>query len=246
MLTGRRPFAGEYDHALIYSILNSEPDLNAIEDSDASVIVDACLRKDRSERFASVGELADALAALKGGSGTGHIAVPRRRAIRSPLTLGLAASAVALILLVTWFMARLPAGSDGSVPPTPERQMLMVLPFENLGDPEDQYFAEGMAEELSIRLGSVQSLGVISRNTANRYRSTEKTAPEIGAEVGVDFIVGGTVRWSREPDGSRRVRISPYLTRVSDDLQLWAESYDRRLADVLDVQRDVASRWSEI
>lgn len=236
-ITGSTAFKGDSDPTLIHAVLDAEPDFGAIESPEVRAVVEACLRKDPSERFASIADLAEALDAIASGLGLAALSIPRRRRTAPILTIGMGVIGVVIIGVTTWlFSKRTPEESLEA----PGRQMLVVLPFENLGDPRDQYLADGMAEELSMRLSAVKSLGVISRNTASQYRETKKTTPEIGKELGVDYIVGGTVRWDSLASGSRRLGIASYLTRVSDDTQVWAEAYDRGTADILDLQRSLA------
>ena len=119
----------------------------------------------------------------------------------------------------------------------PEKIMLAVLPFDNLsGDPEQDYFSEGLTEEMITQLGGLQpeKLGVIAWTTVRRYQGTEKTVEEIGHELGVDYIVEGSVR--REDD---RVRITAQLIQVNDQTHLWAETYEQELSGILIVQREV-------
>jgi TolB-like protein/Tfp pilus assembly protein PilF len=118
--------------------------------------------------------------------------------------------------------------------------MLAVLPFENLSnDPEQNYFSEGLTEEMITQLGRIQPrrLGVIARSTAMHYKGTGKRVDQIGQELGVGYILEGSVRRAID-----RVRITAQLIEVSDQTHLWAETYDRRLAEVLGIQRDVAKR----
>jgi TolB-like protein len=118
------------------------------------------------------------------------------------------------------------------------RIRLAILPLENLsGDPMQEFFSDGMTEELITRLAglSPDSLGVISRTSVNRYKNTTKAIDEIGRELGVDYIVEGSVRRS-----NGRVRISAQLIQVSDQTHIWAESYERDLQDVLAMQNEVA------
>jgi TolB-like protein/DNA-binding winged helix-turn-helix (wHTH) protein/Tfp pilus assembly protein PilF len=118
--------------------------------------------------------------------------------------------------------------------------MVAVLPFENLsGDAEQDYFSDGMTEEMIARLGGLQprSLGVIARTSAMTYKGVNKDIARIGRELGVDFVVEGSVR--REQD---RVRITAQLIQVSDQTHLWSESYDRSNGDALKVQNDVAEQ----
>jgi serine/threonine-protein kinase len=183
-------------------------------------------------------------------------AVAFRDAIGSkPPVARLATAKVGLALLPVLLVAALgvwqtlgPSASGTGVPragegAATERAMVLVLPFENLGPPEDVYFAAGMTDEITSRLGAVSGLGVISRKSALRYAGTDKSTEDIGAELGVGYILGGSVRW--EPGDSARVRITPELVRVSDDTQLWSESYDRVIESIFDVQSDIASRVVE-
>jgi TolB-like protein/DNA-binding winged helix-turn-helix (wHTH) protein/Tfp pilus assembly protein PilF len=116
--------------------------------------------------------------------------------------------------------------------------MLAVLPFENLtGDPGQDYFSDGFTEEMITELGELhpQSLAVIARTSAMQYRGTTKSVEEIGRELGVQYVLEGSVR-----RGADRVRISAQLIQASDQTHLWAESYDRDARDVLQVQSEVA------
>lgn len=118
--------------------------------------------------------------------------------------------------------------------------MLAVLPFENLsGDPEQDYFSDGMTEEMIARLGQLEpkTLGVIARTSAMTYKGANKDIARIGRELGVSFVVEGSVR--REQD---KVRITAQLIQVSDQTHLWSESYDRSAGDALSVQRQVANQ----
>ena len=126
------------------------------------------------------------------------------------------------------------------VAPPSAKVMIAVLPFENLsGDVEQDYFSDGMTEEMIARLGSIdpERLGVIARTSAMTYKGVNKNITGIGRELGVGFVVEGSVR--REQD---RVRITAQLIQVSDQTHLWSESYDRPSSDVLKVQSEVADQ----
>lgn len=116
----------------------------------------------------------------------------------------------------------------------------MVLPFENLGDPEDEYFADGISEEITSRLASLGQLGVISRTSAMQYKESRPAVREIGAALGVGYILEGTVRWERPAQGPSRVRVTPQLIRVSDDTHLWSNRYDEELDEIFAVQTAIA------
>ena len=123
--------------------------------------------------------------------------------------------------------------------------MIVVLPFDNLGPAEDEYFAAGMTDEITSRLGAVSGLGVISRRSALRYAGTDKSTREIGEELGVAYILGGGVRWAGGTGGTNRVRITPELIRINDDTQLWSETYDRVIEDIFEVQSEIAGQVIE-
>jgi TolB-like protein/DNA-binding winged helix-turn-helix (wHTH) protein len=124
--------------------------------------------------------------------------------------------------------------------PRQHRSMLVVLPFENLSadDPEG-VFADGLTEEMITQLGRLEprELGVIARTSAMAYRGTRRTVPEIRRELGVDYVLEGSVRRSGD-----HVRVTAQLIRAADGTQLWAESYDRQAADVIGIQDEVAGR----
>ena len=142
----------------------------------------------------------------------------------------LAVSITGLYLARTriWHRASPPAG----------KIMLAVLPFANLsGDPQQEYFSEGLTEEMISRLGQMepQRLGVIARTSAIQYKGAKKRIDQIGKELGVDYVLEGTVRHSGD-----RVRVSAQLIQVKDQTHLWAKNYERDLGDILALQQDVA------
>jgi TolB-like protein/Flp pilus assembly protein TadD len=122
--------------------------------------------------------------------------------------------------------------------PGVEKIRLIVLPFENLGgDPEQEYFSDGLTEEMITQIGRLQPrrLGVIARSTTMRYKNSGKTVEDIRLELGVHYILEGGVRRAAD-----RIRISVRLIQVSDETNLWAETYERCPADVLQLQAEIA------
>jgi serine/threonine-protein kinase len=146
-------------------------------------------------------------------------------------------------LLVTATMGMLLLQRNRRPAEEPGVKMLAVLPFKNMGAAGDQYFADGLTEEITSRLSAVPKVGVVSRTSADQYKGTTKSLKQIGQELGVGYILEGSVRWEKSPDGkTSRVRVTPQLIRVSDDRHLWAERYDAELADVFQVQSGIAER----
>jgi TolB-like protein/predicted Zn-dependent protease len=118
--------------------------------------------------------------------------------------------------------------------------MLAVLPFVNLsGDAHEDYFADGLTEEMIAQLGQLQpaQLGVIARTSTVRYKGTNETAAQIARELGVGYLLEGSVR-----RGGDRVRVTAQLIQATEQTHLWAETYERPLTDVLSIQRDIAEK----
>jgi TolB-like protein/Flp pilus assembly protein TadD len=131
------------------------------------------------------------------------------------------------------------AHASSRAEPKQSRVMLAVLPFENLsGDPSQEYLSDGLTEETIMRLGqmSPHRLGVIARTSSMAYKQTSKSVAQIGQELGVDFVVEGSVRRERD-----RVRITAQLIRVRDQIHLWAENYDRQLPGFLDIHGEIGT-----
>jgi TolB-like protein len=140
--------------------------------------------------------------------------------------------------LPTWFGAE----SAPAAVSRDSRTKLVVLPFVNLGSPVDKYFADGITEEITAQLASIQGLGVIARTTAIQYKNTDKTVSEIGDDLGVDYVLEGTIRWETLPDGTSRVRVTPQLIRVEDATHVWAHIYEEPMESVFQVQSAIAER----
>ena len=154
---------------------------------------------------------------------------------RRVLLIGFATSLVVALLAVAYFSWHRWVARPGS---GQEKSVLLVLPFQNLSaDAEQEYFSDGLTEEMITQLARLQPerLAVIARTSSMHYKGTNKTIGQIGRELGVHYILEGSVR--RE---GKRVRISAQLIRASDQAHVWADSYDRELSGILAVQNQVA------
>jgi len=146
------------------------------------------------------------------------------------------AGAVIIVLVISQLLPE----KEASV--IPEKKMLAVLPFENSGNPEDEYFADGITDEIIARMTNVADLSVIARNSSIKYKKTKKSIKEIGAELGVNYILSGTIRWQKSAEESGRVRVTPTLIRVADSIQIWANVYDESITEVFRVQSDISKK----
>ena len=236
MASGDVPFHGRSTTELCSAILKDPPaPLSERVNFGLRSIIQRCLAKEPNLRYQQAGEVQAALQALRPESG------PVRRGDGLPwqrLGLGVA-TVVLVVLLATEIRHWRAVGHSASVAPI---RSLAVLPLVNLsGDPRQEYFADGMTDELIADLASISSLKVISRTSVMRYRRASKPLPDIARELGVDGIVEGSVARS-----DNHVRIKVQLIEAATDRHLWTQSYDRDMRDVLalesEVGRDIAER----
>jgi TolB-like protein/Flp pilus assembly protein TadD len=203
-------------------------------------VVSKCLEKRPEDRFNSAHDLSLTLGAIDNVAPVQALGESSIISRRWPHILAVVIAAVIGLLVILPPEALFERGADQSVEAPLSR--IVVLPFENLGSPEDEYFADGMTEEITARLASVSGIQVISRTSARQYEQTDKSIPEIGEELNVGFVLEGTVRWARSEGGASQIRITPQLIRVDDDANVWAETYDRVLEDVFDIQSEIAQK----
>jgi serine/threonine-protein kinase len=194
------------------------------------------LARDPDRRFPAA---ADFRTALRGGrfrpvSPEGEEYLRTNRRIRAAVVAVLVLGAIALG--IRWSRARRAPASAGGGP------VVAVLPFRNLGAPTDQYFAEGLSEEISTRLARVPRIALVSRRNAERFRGRDLSAREIARALHATHVLDGTVRWDRRPDGSSRIRVVPALVEAEQERELWSQSYDAALADVFQVQSGIAEQ----
>jgi eukaryotic-like serine/threonine-protein kinase len=241
LFTGQLPFNGEYEAAVIYAIVNKDPEPMATYRADIPAelqqIVSRLLEKRPEARYQSAGDAAADLRSLMQNDATPIRAskrkIPRRVVI---------ASAV-LFLIIAVFIAIIQNGNKYSKNAAEPRKMLAVLPFQNLGHPENDYFADGITDEIITNLAKINGLGVISRTSVYQYKGSPKSLHQIGSELGVDYALEGTIRWDKNGDTSY-VRMSAQLIRISDDTHLWAETYQRAMDRIFVVQSDIAEKVS--
>ena len=251
MLTGKLPFKGDYEQAIIYSILNENPALD--ENSQAGIpaelqqIINHALQKNPADRYQNVNDMLSDLTDLAGVSPQSKSRISSSRNIpktKKSTFLYFGIAALVVIIVVGYFLFA-PDESQKPSQTEPQRKMIVVLPLENLGPAEDEYFADGLTDEITSRLASVPELGVIARTSALQYKHTKKTIDQIGEELNVDFLLEGTVRCERTSNGPSRIRVTPQLIRVSDATHLWSDRYDQVIDDIFSVQSQIAEKVIE-
>jgi TolB-like protein/tetratricopeptide (TPR) repeat protein/tRNA A-37 threonylcarbamoyl transferase component Bud32 len=239
MLAGQPPYTGATAGAVLArKVMEPVPSLRVVRETvpvGVEQAVTKALAKAPADRFGSALQFAEALEA---GPHTATQPIPAPRiGRRAPLFVGmLALAGLAAVLLISnagGIRSRVAGGSAGA-----KIQSLAVLPLENhSGDPQQDYLAAGMHEALILELGRLSGLSRVSaRGSVMRYQKTDKSARQIGTELGVDAVITGTVLRSGD-----RVRITAHLTRAANEEPLWSDGYERELRDVLALQHDVVA-----
>jgi TolB-like protein len=255
MLTGKHAFSGEYEQATLFAIMNEEPapvtSLRSGIPMELERIVQKALAKNPSERYQHADDLIVDLKNVAKTAATARVAArvperPARRGVRPwiPATFLI----VAAIAVSAYFILRgtreakmpaapiaVPAASSQFAAPA-WRDSIAVLPFKDYSAAKDQeYFCDGMTEDIITKLSSIHDLKVISRTSTMRYRDTDKSVREIAGELGVGVILEGSVQ--REKN---EIRVNVQLIRAADDAHLWAEKYDRKIESVFQVQDEIS------
>jgi serine/threonine protein kinase/tetratricopeptide (TPR) repeat protein len=249
MMTGRLPFEGDTSLNIALKHKTEEPpdprEFNAQIPESLSLVMLKCIEKDKEKRYQDTKELLSGLNEIEEGISTEERLIPKGKKVPEEIK---SAFRNRWMMIAGIFLVVVLAGIAilfiGKEAPTLSsmKNMLVVLPFKNLGPPEDEYFADGITEEVTTRLAALRGLGIISRRSASQYKNTTKTIKQIGEELGVDYVLEGTVRWDREHESKGRVRVTPQLIRVSDDTHLWSERYDRVIDDIFSVQSEIAEQ----
>jgi TolB-like protein/Tfp pilus assembly protein PilF/tRNA A-37 threonylcarbamoyl transferase component Bud32 len=233
MLAGEPPYTGPTAHAIMAKRLTDPvPSARRLRQAIPSGLDQAIMRglaPTPADRFQSSGEFARALE-----GDVDREAAPWR--IRSSRV-----AAGALAALVVAVLAILVARTG---PSAAEERTLAVLPFRNLGTAADQYFADGLTEEITGRLGRIAGLTVRPRSRAAQYADTAALAA-VGKALEAGYLIVGSVRWDRAANGPSRIRVTPRLIRTRDERQLWNESFDADLADIFQVQSRIAEQIAE-
>jgi TolB-like protein/tRNA A-37 threonylcarbamoyl transferase component Bud32/Flp pilus assembly protein TadD len=257
MATGRQAFVGTTTAVIHDAILNRAPtspvQLNPELPARLEEIINKALEKDRDIRYQHASELRADLKRLKRDTESGRpaavapVSPPAISAARTPplqkrWLLGVAAGALVVVaaLLLTLNVAGLRDRLLGRGA-APRIESIAVLPLANLsGDPEQEYFADGMTDALIAELGQIGSLRVISRTSVMQYKGAKRPLPQIAQELNVDAVIEGSVLRSGD-----RVRITAQLIGAVPERHLWARNYERDLRDVLSLQGEIARTIAE-
>ncbi|MBN1825198.1 MAG: protein kinase [Candidatus Eisenbacteria bacterium] len=252
MLTGRTPFQGNSIPALLYAVLHETPpplaEARPGVPAPLARIVERCMEKEREKRYGSAGEVANDLRphvdpSARDVTATGWAVAQTAPAPAAPAPASrrkrrvlFAGGALLVIGMVFLALLLLGGGGEGG------RKKLAVLPLENIGPREDEYFADGITEAIIARLAGIHGLAVISRKSAMQFKGSDLTSQEIGRELGADFVLEGTIQRERPNDPASILRVTSSLISVADAVSVWADHYDKDMTELFAVQSEIAER----
>jgi eukaryotic-like serine/threonine-protein kinase len=251
MLAGEPPFTGVTVQAVIAKRLTQPAP--SVRHTRPSVPdhVDQALQRALTplavDRFSSAAEFARALREPADQTsprrqGGGSLLAGKRP--RVPMAISALALGILIGLGALFAWRRSHSGSADA----PGAKVLAVLPFENLGDSAQDYFADGVADEVRGKLSHLAGVAVIARASSNEYRRTSKSPQQIARELGADYLLTATVRWDQHQDGTSRVRVSPELVRVEPGAaprMKWQQGFDAALTDVFQVQAEISGQVAQ-
>jgi TolB-like protein/Tfp pilus assembly protein PilF/predicted Ser/Thr protein kinase len=255
LLTGKLPFRGEHEAALMYSIVNEEPQpvarFNEKVTPESERVVMKALEKDREERYQHADDLLADLRHERKGleySRAGYVrapsveqpvverepAKPKRNLLKYVIPITIIVAAAVLVVILNPFNFEI--GLKKALPA--DRKSVAVLPFTNMsGNKEDEFFSDGITEDIIAQLSNIAELKVISRTSVMQYKNTTKSLRDIGRELNVATVLEGSVRRA-----DHQLRIVAQLIDAANDQHLWAQTYDKELTQVFAIQSDVAQQ----
>jgi TolB-like protein/Flp pilus assembly protein TadD len=248
MATGVMPFRGETSGVLSESILNRAPTppvrLNPELPAKLEAIIDKSLEKDPEVRYQSAAKLRADLRRLRRDTESGKTPVTTAAALVKPLPFRNATLALLGLLLIVgfagmWWLRKAPQKSASVVPGT--KTSLAVLPLQNLsGDPANEYFSDGMTEEIGTKLSKIEGIRIAPPAAAARLKAAQKDLKDIGQDLGVQYLLQGSVRKAGD-----QVRISVQLIEASTGFQTWADDFVGDLKDVFSLQDQTALKIAQ-
>jgi serine/threonine protein kinase len=246
MVTGRRPFEGEYEKAVFYSIENLAPEpvtaLRTGVPMELERIITKCLEKKPDERYQRLDEFLVDIRTIMKGAGL-STKVPeglirpkaKETAWKRPGFILISSVVIALILSGVYWLFR-PA--ERNLATSARRKSIAVLPFTSITKgADDEIFADGIHDDILIQLSKIRDMRVIGRMSMVQYKDTKKRLRDIGKELEAGYILEGTVRRS-----SNTIRITAQLIESETEGDIWADGYDRSFANVFAIQSEIARK----
>jgi serine/threonine-protein kinase len=253
MLAGEPPFTGPTAQAVIAKRFSGEvPKVRAVRPSVSDGLeqaISTALAPVAADRFASAADFVRALSAAGTPTAAPTAATPAPRTMTTPrprrrVPVGLALLLVGFLIgvgvLFAWKRGGHGSGAAGA-------RVIAVLPFDNQGDSSQEYFADGITDEVRGKLSALPGLQVIAGGSSKEYRHTGKPLVQVANELGADYLLMAKVRWARNPDGSTQVRVSPELVAITGGKPTtkWQQPFEASLTDVFKVQAEIAGKVAQ-
>jgi len=228
MLTGQLPFEGETATDTLARIIEREPDWNALSQStpaNVRALLQRCLKKDPEHRLANIADASSEISETLGTPPTARLVAFPAKSQKIVMIVAALAMVIVCATAVRFFW-------QGQAQPSSDKIRLAVLPFENLGPPEAERFADSITEEVRTRLQGVYVLRVIARQSSVQYKGKEIGAKQIGEELDVAYIVAGTVRRESPSDPNSPVKIAVNLVNASKETSIWDDEYSGDMSGI--------------
>jgi serine/threonine-protein kinase len=248
MLAGEPPFTGPTAQAVIAKRFSGEvPSVRKSRPAIPEAVdraISRALAPVPADRWSTAAEFARALVPAADPAVTTPMSLPaierapspaKRRRPSPALVMLVLGFAIGVGALFAWRQRHADTGPTAT-------KTVAVLPFENLGTDADEYFADGITDEVRGKLAGLPGLTVIADGSSKSYKHSTKPLGKIAAELGVDYLLVAKVRWATAPDGSRQVRVSPELVQVSGGTSAvrWQEPFDAPVTNIFQMQTDIA------
>ena len=245
MVTGRRPFSGQSQVDLMSSILRDEPkplsEIAPLVPPALERLVRQCLAKNPDDRWEAAHDLTNALRWIRDERSSPAAARPVREGTRRSLA---GAGFVVLALGAALAAYRLFKPPVRQAKTIPEPSRIAVLPFENQGPASEEYFSDGISDEVRGKLVSLPGTEVIARGSSVGYKKANMKPEQVASELSVRYLLMGTVRWENRTDQTSRVHISPELVEVrpgGPPIMRWQQDFDANATDIFEVQASIAT-----
>jgi len=252
IVTGQLPFEGDSPLSIAMKHKSETPknpkDFNPQIPDDLSGVILKCLEKDEEDRYQSAGKVYSELERIEQGLSTTEQVEPKKKPLTSheitfklnmkklliPALAVITAVALGLIIWNPWT-------EKETAPISGDKPSIAVLPFDDISPQEDQeHLCEGMTDEIITKLSRLKEWKVMNRTSMMRYKNTDKNVKEIGHELNVTTILGGSVR--KEKDD---IRVTAQLINVEDSFLLWSNIYERKYERIFSIQSDIAEKIAQ-
>ncbi|MBA7688865.1 Serine/threonine-protein kinase PknD [subsurface metagenome] len=247
MVTGRVPFEGEAPLGIAMKHKSEMPkdprEFNAQIPEDLSHVILRCMEKDKKNRYQSAGEVHSELINIEKGIPTTERVVPKRKPITSreiTVTFGLKKLFIPALVFIGLIIVAMviwqPWSQKETVPISSAKHSIAVIPFVDLSPQKDQeYFCDGLAEELINRLTNIENLRIPARASAFSFKGKDLDIREIGEKLNVEMVLDGSVR-----KAGNKLRITAQLVKVADNYPIWSKIYERNIEDTFALQDEIS------